>query len=74
MIFFLIQLKIRHDQALIDWRNAGHGALQSIPSPDHYWPVLYTLGVSDHNEILEVVTDGIELGSISMLGFSIGAH
>jgi 4,5-DOPA dioxygenase extradiol len=72
--FFLTQLKARNDQALINWQNAGHGALKSIPSPDHYWPVLYTLGVCDHNEALEVLTDGVELGSISMLGFSIGAH
>lgn len=69
--FFLEKLKSRDDRVLIDWRHAEHGALQSIPSPDHYWPVLYTLGISDPSESLEVITDGIELGSISMLGFAL---
>lgn len=70
--YFLEQLNTRNDQALIDWRDADHGALMSIPSPDHYWPVLYSLGVSGKNEPTQIVTNGIELGSISMLGFSIG--
>jgi 4,5-DOPA dioxygenase extradiol len=70
--YFLEQLNTRNDANLIDWRHADHGALMSIPSPDHYWPVLYTLGITDKNEKTQIITDGIELGSISMLGFSIG--
>lgn len=70
--FFLEKLNTRDDAALIDWRHAQHGANLSIPSPDHYWPVLYTLGISAASEPIEIVTNGIELGSISMLSFAAG--
>lgn len=62
-----------HDlNALIHWRDAGEMARMSVPSPDHYWPLLYILGASDAQEPIHIVTDGIELGSISMLSFAIG--
>lgn len=70
--YFLEQLNARNDANLINWRDAEHGAKMSIPSPDHYWPILYTLGVTEKNEVSKIITNGIELGSISMLGFSIG--
>jgi 4,5-DOPA dioxygenase extradiol len=42
----------------------------SIPTPDHYLPALYVLGAQRADDALSVLTDGIELGSISMLSFA----
>lgn len=70
--FFKEHLTAHDWPALINWREAGDMAHMSIPSPDHYWPLLYILGAGNIDEPIQIVTDGIELGSISMLSFSIG--
>lgn len=72
--YFKTRLLAHDHAALIDWRHAEHGASQSIPSPDHYWPVLYALALQKTSDSIEIVTDGIELGSISMLGFTFSAE
>lgn len=70
--FFRKNLFEKNLPALIHWKEAGIAAQQSIPSPDHYWPILYTLGLIEDDDQIQLVTDGIDLGSISMLGFTIG--
>ena len=45
----------------------------SIPTPDHYLPALYILGAQRDDDALSILTDGIELGSISMLSFGFEA-
>jgi hypothetical protein len=47
----------------------GQTARMSIPTPGHYLPALYVLGAQRDDDALSILTDGIELGSISMLSF-----
>ena len=70
--FFKKNLNEKNFPPLINWKEQGLAAKQSIPSPDHYWPILYILGLIENEDQIHLVTDGIELGSISMLGFTIG--
>lgn len=51
----------------IDYASAGETALLSIPTPEHYLPLLYVLGASRAGDTISFPTDGIEMGSISML-------
>jgi 4,5-DOPA dioxygenase extradiol len=44
----------------------------SIPTPEHYWPALYILAQLEGREEIQIITDGIDIGSISMLSFQIG--
>lgn len=44
----------------------------SIPTPEHYWPAIYILAQMEGQEAIQIVTDGIDIGSISMLSFRIG--
>jgi 4,5-DOPA dioxygenase extradiol len=42
MIFFAAQLHAKHHEPLIEWEKYGEAAHLSIPTPEHYWPALYT--------------------------------
>ena len=44
----------------------------SIPTPDHYLPLLYVLGTRGEDEPIRFFCDWIDLGSISMLGILFG--
>ena len=62
----------RDHAALIDWKAQGADAALSIPTPEHYWPLLPILGTQAVDEPAEIVIDGIELGAISLLTVKIG--
>jgi 4,5-DOPA dioxygenase extradiol len=70
--FFKTHLKSNQHQSLIDWPLAGPNARLSIPSAEHYLPALYTLGLQLPEEEASIITDGIEMSSISMLSFAYG--
>ena len=64
-------LQTRDDQALIDFASQGTDAQLSIPTPEHYLPLLYVLGASA-GETLVIENDGFEMESISMLSVGTG--
>jgi 4,5-DOPA dioxygenase extradiol len=53
-------------------RSTEAGRL-SIPTLDHWYPLLYTLGAADDGEALRFEYEGIENASISMRCLSLGA-
>lgn len=57
---------------LTDYAAMGNDARMSIPTPEHYLPLLYVLGTQHEDEQVSFATDGIELGSISMMTCVIG--
>ena len=64
---------LRHEHApLVDFASFGAAARHAVPTPEHYLPLLYILGTQAPGEPASVITDGIELGSISMLSLAIG--
>ncbi len=44
----------------------GSAAELSVPSPEHYWPLLYTFGASDEADKISYPFEGFEMGSLSM--------
>ena len=63
----------RGDHAgLVDYERFAECARQSVPSPDHYLPLLYVLGASTAQDTVSVFTEGIELGSIDMMSVQLG--
>ncbi len=69
--FFVSEMRANHHEPLINWESYGDAAHLSIPTAEHYWPALYTLALQCEGECAKVFTNGIEMSSISMLGFSI---
>lgn len=57
---------------LVNYSSLGRDAELSIPTPEHYLPLLYVLGASDEGEAVGFPTAGIEGGSLSMLSVRIG--
>jgi 4,5-DOPA dioxygenase extradiol len=51
----------------IEYEKAGAAANASIPTAEHYLPLLYVLGASRPQDAVSFPTDGLEMGSISML-------
>jgi 4,5-DOPA dioxygenase extradiol len=67
------RLLSRDDEALInDYFSTESGKL-SVPTPDHYYPMLYVLGATDRSEIPRFEYEELPNGSISMRSFSIGS-
>lgn len=57
--------------ALLDYTKFGNAYL-AVPTPDHYYPMIYTLGASDKEEELNFIYEEIQNASISMRSFRIG--
>lgn len=57
---------------LIHYEKLGPNALLSIPTPDHYLPLLYVIATTQPREIISFPVEGVDGGSISMLGVRIG--
>lgn len=59
------------EHPLVNFMN-HEGAALSCPSPEHYLPILYALGCRQGDEPVTILTDGILMGSLSMLTVQIG--
>lgn len=60
-----------HDP-LIDYEALGRDAQLSIPTPEHYLPLLYVLGAGRPGEAITFPVEGVDGGSISMLAVRVG--
>jgi 4,5-DOPA dioxygenase extradiol len=61
----------RDHDALIDYGKLGEAAKLSIPTPDHYYPLLYVLGLQDKGEAATLFNDKAVGGSITMTSVKI---
>jgi 4,5-DOPA dioxygenase extradiol len=59
-------------KALIEYEKLGREAMLSIPTPDHYLPLLYVLATRQQGENITFPIEGIDGGSISMLAVQVG--
>ena len=57
---------------LINYETLGPEASLSIPTPDHYLPLLYVIATRQQGEIITFPIEGVDGGSISMLSVQIG--
>jgi 4,5-DOPA dioxygenase extradiol len=57
---------------LVDYETLGREALLSIPTPDHYLPLLYVIGSRQQDDSISFPVEGIDGGSISMLSVQVG--
>jgi 4,5-DOPA dioxygenase extradiol len=60
------------DGALVDYERLGPDALLSVPTPEHYLPLLYVLGSRSAGESVGFPVEGVDGGSVSMLSVRVG--
>ena len=60
-------------EALAAWDELGLDARLSIPTPEHYLPLLYVLGVQQPGDAVRLFNAATVLGSISMTSVRIGS-
>ena len=58
-------------QPLIDFEKMNKAIQLAIPTPDHYLPLLYTLGLKEKSEELSLFNDKLLAGSLSMTSVKI---
>ena len=59
-------------QALVNYKNQGSAFNLSIPTPEHYLPLLYTLGLKEKKEEVLLFNDKAIGGSLTMTSVKIG--
>jgi len=57
---------------LISYQNLGRAAMLAIPTPEHYLPLLYTLGLKNDKEEVTLFNDKAIGGSLTMTSVRIG--
>lgn len=62
----------RDFDGIINYEQSGKSARLSVPTTDHYIPLIYTLGLVEKSEPIETIFEGIDLASISMRSVLLG--
>ena len=58
-------IKKNHDN-ILKFDELGNIARLAVPTPDHFYPLLYVLGASDEDDKVSVYNKSCELGSLTM--------
>ncbi len=57
---------------LINYQNLNKAAMLAIPTPDHYYPLLYALALQDNKDDISFFNDKLVGGSLNMTSVKIG--
>ncbi|WP_369793541.1 hypothetical protein [Mangrovimonas sp. ST2L15] len=56
----------------MNYQKLHKNIAKAVPTPDHYYPLLYTLGLQTKNDRIEFFNDQAVAGSLTMTSVKIG--
>ena len=59
-------------ESLVNYEKLGSAAILAIPTPDHYYPLLYSIALRDSNDEVSFFNDKPVGGSLTMTSVKIG--
>jgi len=59
----------RNHEKILNCNELGNIARLAVPTPDHFYPLLYAIGASDEADEISVYNKSCELGSLSMTAY-----
>jgi len=65
-------IALNQPDSAVNFAALGQDAALSVPSPDHYWPLLYVLGARYDEDDVVFKPDHIEHGSLGMTSVMLG--
>lgn len=69
---FKNKIRSKDHKALIDYENLSKASKLAIPTPDHYYPMIYSLALQSPKDDIEIFNDDCVGGSLSMTSFRLG--
>jgi 4,5-DOPA dioxygenase extradiol len=63
----------KEHKPLLDYQSLGKAALLAVPSPDHYYPLIYSLALQDDKDEVEFFNDRLVAGSLTMTSVKISS-
>lgn len=54
---------------ILKFKEMSSAAKHAVPTPDHFYPLLYTLGASEEEDEVSVYNKACELGSLTMTAY-----
>lgn len=61
-------------QALIKYESLNPAARLAIPTPDHYYPLMYVLGLQDKKDEVSLFNNKLVAGSLNMTSVKLSQH
>jgi 4,5-DOPA dioxygenase extradiol len=62
----------RDDKLIVEYDKLVQDAMMSVPTPDHYLPLLYVIASREDNDQVSFPVQGFDGGSVSMLAVRFG--
>lgn len=66
------KLNDRDWNAFLHYQKQGRAMQLAVPTPEHFLPLIYSLGLTDQDELIETFNDHLIAGSLSMTSLKIG--
>ena len=55
-----------NDEVIVNYLKVP-GARESVPTTEHYLPIIYVAGLQDEGDMAQCFAEGLEMGSLSMM-------
>lgn len=59
----------KNHENIINYSSLGESAKLAVPTPDHFYPLFYTLGATDTEDKISVYNNSCTMGSLSMTSY-----